>query len=146
MEQFNFTGKSQEEIIDILEANAETVVRDTTYQVKLTEGQIAQLKNELVDETKALQEKEDEKKAVLAKYREEISEMRERIREIVTSYELGYELARGDLYTVLDYEDNLAHLYDGEGRLITTRTMKASERQLNIMRPNLKPLTGTDND
>jgi predicted Rdx family selenoprotein len=129
----DFSGKSAEEIIEVLEGLGD-VVPNQTYQRELSPEELEDRKRAIVETAKDLLEVTAEKKQIAKQYNDRLKELRKKSGELVTEIQTGFTDEVGTLYLVPDYATGKMLIYDADGGLVLKRALQAGERQSSLLR------------
>jgi hypothetical protein len=142
-----FEGQSKRDIEDNLQALADTVYEDFSFEKDFSSEEISQMKEDVSMFTMEVEERKDEIKAFSAPLKMEIKSKETQRKVLLKQIRKGtYEVAER-VYMFQDPERLLAHIYDRHGERINTRPLTMEERKNIQMR--LHPVsvlkTGTEN-
>lgn len=141
--KFLFENESLEERIELLENSADGVVEDTYYR-KLTSSELTEKKAQFTANALKVDDLEEQKKDVLDEFKEKISPLKRRHKELGSEIRTGFEEQTGNLYKMIDLDENWVSFYSETGELIENKSRPAEmdEQQKTIQMEIRK--TGTD--
>lgn len=106
--------------------------RTDTYTRPITEEERNSLNQEIADLTIRIDDKEDEKRAQVKLYNDELKADKERRKDASKSIRTGVTQVVDTIYAYPDFGNNKIHEYNSKGERILTRRMKPSEAQTSI--------------
>jgi hypothetical protein len=102
------------------------------YMKKFTPEQSQGHKEELADLSIKIEEKEDEKKGVMADFKRELAELTGARKRMIANIREGGVYVRETCYKFVDQEAKEVYYYNSEGDLVSQRRANADELQLSI--------------
>jgi hypothetical protein len=131
MDILNFKGMSLEDIRDNLEAGA-VGHESLTFVSALTEDELHTLEKEYIEVSKTEMELVTELDAIAKPIKDKLKEIKALKKGQIQTMKLGGEYVTDDVFLIPDYEKNMMYQYYHDGRLVGTRPMNRSERQLSL--------------
>lgn len=132
MDRQLFENKSEHERIEMLDAQADGV-EEMSYMIPLNQDELIVLKDDYTRQAIALSRLEDEKKEVLAEYKEKMDPIKEGMSEMLQTIKIGGKEEKGNCYKIIDYESGQVGYYNRKGLLVYQRpALEGERRQLTI--------------
>ena len=132
MKSIMFESLTSDEIIDNLEAENCGVDENYQFLKPFTDDEMEERERSFLDLSKDLENKEMEKKELLAPIQEELNSLKKKTGNLRKDLARGGRQVTEKVYCFPDYENSLMGLYDTNGVLVGTRPMSRNERQLHI--------------
>jgi len=129
--QTDFTGLSLEEIKDNLEAE-NVGVESLTFVKPLTDEELSQMEADHLEMSKRCSATEAELEAVSKPLKEQLKDMKKILKETIQVLRKGGIVTTGEVYLIPSYESNTMYQYTVDGRLVGTRPLTRSEKQLHV--------------
>lgn len=115
-----------------LSANADKVRKSDNVRRPLSDDENETLRFKLQKLSIDLRDLQEEYDEVKKGYREEINDLKERLDDIVSALEKGFEKVKGDVFELRDYENEQVYEFMGDGTEINSRKMLPNERQQTV--------------
>jgi len=131
MESKIFPGLPPDELKRVLTDNADQV-ENTTYMKSLTETQLAERREKLVENSIQLGIMEDELDSVKAEYKIKMKPLKLDNANLLTQLKHKQAEVKGFLYHIASHEEGMMGTYDENGELISSRRLRPDEKQLHI--------------
>lgn len=127
-----FEGLTKQEVIDNLEAENCGVEDNYKYTKVFDDEEASETQQQLSDAMVAKKRIEKKIRELTEPLREEIKPLNTQIKEALEDLDRGGEESFGKVYCFPDYDASLMGLYNEFGKLVGTRPMTRTERQLHI--------------
>lgn len=134
-----FTGLTPQEVLDNLEAENCGVEDNYKYTKVFNDEDAIEVREQLSEAMVAKKRLEKKIRELTEPLREEIKPLTAQIKESLDDLDRGGEESFGKVYCFPDYESRLMGLYNEFGKLVGTRPLTRTERQLHIN--SFKPMT-----
>jgi hypothetical protein len=132
MDQALFFDLSPVEKIRALEDNATEVISNYTYELILTSEEVADLRVTFADLHAELASLEERKAEILAEINGELKGKKTTAKTLLKTIRTGREEHNGTVYLIQDFNEGQIGYYTSAGVLVSTRPMKAADRQTRI--------------
>lgn len=124
-----------------LKDNADSVV-NKTYMRKFSPEELQTRKEELANISITINDIEQEKKAVVDSYKEQLKPLNEKHKALIEDIRQKATLVSGVCYTFISQEEHMTYIINEDGDCIEARPCTAEEMQKTIF-PSLRA-TGTE--
>jgi hypothetical protein len=120
------------ERLQMLQANADNIVKGQLYQRPLTEEELAGIREDYVKDAIQLAKLEDEKKALTEAITMQMKPLK--VEQAVRLQKMKHrqETLEDDIYEVFDFQQRIAVQYNSKGEWVGTRRMRPEEREPNM--------------
>lgn len=120
------------ETMPVEELESADSVRTDTYQRPITEEERASYNELIVELSMKVDDKEEEKKATVKMFSEEIKDLKARRKDSIKTVKAGTIETVDTLRTFYDFDAAKVHEYNSKGERVLVRRMKPEERQMHI--------------
>lgn len=120
-------NESPEKRSEYLQSTAAKVVKES-YFVRLSTEELSNARTEFTANRLKIDDLLEQKKDVLAEFKENLKPLEDIHKELSTQVRQGYKEKEGKLYGFI--EGNMVYFYDGKGELIELKTRPATADEL----------------
>lgn len=142
MEKYLFQNEAPKDREQLLKDNCDAV-EVKTYMRNFSQEELAEMKDELADESIELDDIEFEKKQIMQEFKARIKPHSERVSKLLGNIRNKAELVEEDCYKIIDLDDKVVGFYNKNGELVESRPARQNELTKNIFAMNPKK-TGTN--
>lgn len=107
-------------------------IRSDTYERTITEEERASYGEKVIELSMEVDNKEDEKKATVKMFSDDIKAAKEQRKEVLKTLKKGTVETADKIHTFYDFDNAKVHEYNSNGERVIVRRMKPEERQLNL--------------
>ena len=109
-----------------------TAVEDKTLLINFSDSEIAEMKDKYFDEVLKLSTISDEYKKIADEYKAKIKTIKAEMSVFVDNLKKGYKEELKEVFLVPDQDAGIMEYYTENGKLVESRKLRPSERQLTI--------------
>lgn len=131
MEIYTLKDKSEEDRMGVLEGE-NIAVEEQAYMKPLTPEELAIKKDDLANAAILKAVIEEELSQVKAQYKDKIEPLRLIVQESIEAIKNKAVEVKGKVYKMADYENQMIHIVDPLGNVLSSRRMLPEERQFRI--------------
>lgn len=132
MEKRIFPEISGRELVDMLEANADSA-EERTYYVPLDDNEMTERKDRFAKTSIKLAKIEEKKKQVNDEFKKEMAPLIDEKKELLNEIKVGAREEEGVVFKMIDYENGMVGFYNQHGLLVDSRpALEDERRQLTI--------------
>lgn len=135
MDVYRLKDLSEEERQSVLQGEALTV-EEQAYMKPLTPEELAIKKDDLATAAILKAVIEDELAEIKSQYKEKLEPLREKVSEAIEAIKNKAVEVKGHVYKLPDYENQMIHIVDSLGQVLSSRRMLPEERQFRIQQLN----------
>lgn len=128
----NFHMMPRKERLDWLKANADSTERDQNVFKDLNPSEIDDLEGQIATDSVELSKIEQEKKEVLASFKERMDPIKNDLKINIQSLRTGQEEVVTDIFYIADYDNNRMYGYAPDGTEVRNRRLRSDEMQISI--------------
>lgn len=133
MEQSLFQGVSPQERKEYLVHNCYKVVENHNYTRKLTEQELTDAKDTLVDISITMDAEDEKIKSIKKEFADRKKENMEIKKDVLSQIRFEAVSQTGTVYLIDDQDSGMMGIYNEEGLLVDTRPLQRNERQTSIL-------------
>lgn len=115
-----------------LKANADRTERDVTTYKQLNPNQIDDLEGKIAKQSVELSKIENEKKEVMAHFKDRIDPVKTGLKEFIRTLRTGQEEVTTDIFYIADYDNGRMIGYAPDGVEVENRRLREDEMQSSI--------------
>jgi hypothetical protein len=120
------------ERLQMLQNNADNILKGEVYQRPLSEEEIEKFNSEYVQGNIVFAKLEDELDEIKESYKVKMKPVKETNRMLLQMLKTKQEEVVDDLFEMFDHERGIATIYNSQGQFISSRRMRTEEKQKNI--------------
>lgn len=141
MNKFLLPNETPEKRLEYLNSTADSVVHEKYYE-RLSEQELGNARAEFTSNRLKIDDIQEQKKDVLAQFKEELKPLEELHKELSSQVRQGFVEKEGKLYKFI--ESKMAYFYNSKGELIETKTRPASADEIQNPTIHMSLKTGTN--
>jgi hypothetical protein len=131
MDIFKLKDLSEEDRQSVLQGESLTV-EEHAYMKPLTQDELSIKKDELANAAILKAVIEDELAQIKAQYKDKIEPLREIVNKSIEAIKNKAIEVKGNVYKLADYDNQMIHMVDPLGNVLSSRRMLPEERQFRI--------------
>lgn len=131
MEIYKLKDLSDEERQTVLQGEAISV-EEQAYMKPLTPDELSIKKDDLASAAILKAVIEEELAEIKAQYKEKLEPLREKVTEAIQAIKNKAVEVKGNVYKMADYDNQMIHVVDSMGQVLSSRRMLPEERQFRI--------------
>jgi hypothetical protein len=132
MDKYLFQDMSENDRKQMLADNAERR-EEFQYPRELSHDEIAELKDELSNESISLSKLEEKKKEAMDEFKTQIDPHKAEVKRLLHLLRTRSEEVEEKVYLIADQEEGMMGYYNKRGELVHQRLLRGNEKQLRII-------------